>query len=117
MKVFFFVDDDDLIIKSFKRIFHLYKDNYEAHFFNNAQDALEALFLNQPDYLFSDLHMPGIDGIQLIEQSLKISPHITTILISGDGFKQNEDKPAHFYLEKPCTRDQLIEIMQHEERL
>lgn len=63
------VDDEPLVKITLKSLFH-----WEAHGFTicgTASDGKEALFLAEklhPDIIITDLKMPGMDGLQLIEQ-------------------------------------------------
>jgi CheY-like chemotaxis protein len=53
-----------------------------------TQDGAEALEKLQAgptrvDLLISDVQMPGIDGVSLIEKSLAVAPNLRVILMSG----------------------------------
>jgi two-component system response regulator YesN len=50
-----------------------------------AEDGLSALEQakkNMPDLLITDISMPGLDGIQLIDELKKLSPGIRTVILS-----------------------------------
>jgi len=55
---------------------------YEA---NNGIDALEMLRSRRlvPAVMLIDLHMPGMDGIELIQEVAAINPDIAIIIVSG----------------------------------
>lgn len=53
--------------------------------FANGRDALRALDRSWPGVLVSDLRMPGMDGISLLEAARKIDPEIPVIIVTGHG--------------------------------
>lgn len=61
------VVDDEMINLKLAEII-LQKHNIKANFFNNAKDALAATEYTQFDIAFIDLHMPGMDGISMLEK-------------------------------------------------
>lgn len=85
-----------------------------------ATDGLSALELvkeAQPDLLFSDIRMPGLDGLQLIRELKEISPRTLVILISGFSdfsYAQEALRQGVFdYLVKPVKREELSRVLEH----
>ncbi len=87
----------------------------------NAGDGIEALKIlkdNWIDLVFTDINMPGMDGIQLInamaEQSLLES--IPVIVITTEGNKNRIDslkeKGISAYIRKPFTPEQLKSVVE-----
>ena len=60
----FIVDDDRVILKYLSTFFS--KSGWRVESFMSSKEALERLKLKQPVLVFTDLDMPGIDGIELI---------------------------------------------------
>jgi signal transduction histidine kinase len=58
---------------------------YETAGFTAGSPALEALREKSFDLLLSDLMMPGMDGIALLQEALKIEPNIVGIIMTGQG--------------------------------
>jgi two-component system, sensor histidine kinase and response regulator len=56
---------------------------YRAAGFTDPADALTALASQHFDVLVSDLHMPGRDGISLLQEALKIDPDLVGIIMTG----------------------------------
>jgi two-component system response regulator YesN len=50
---------------------------------NNGNEAIEILTLKRPDMLITDVRMPGLNGLELIERIRKISFDIEIVVISG----------------------------------
>ena len=67
------------------------------------------------DVLFSDVVMPGLDGIQLGHEARKLMPEIKVILVSG--FHEPEKLVGHGsvhdfdYLSKPCRMTDIVKIL------
>ena len=59
---------------------------FELIFFQNAEDALEFVRINPNiSVIISDLNMPGMDGLKLLERVKELNPAIKTIVISAYG--------------------------------
>jgi CheY-like chemotaxis protein len=67
------------------------------------------------DLIITDLRMPGMSGLDLLEQMRMISPGTRTILMTGFGTPQIEDRARHLadaYLPKPFDLHTFIETVQ-----
>jgi two-component system response regulator YesN len=86
----------------------------------NGQQALEKIQELQPDVVITDIKMPIVDGLQLIEQGLKISPHIVFIVLSGFGEFELATQAMRFgvrrYLLKPSDEHEITEALQWSKR-
>jgi len=81
-------------------------------------DGIEAynMILDEcPDIVLTDIRMPGLSGLELIERVSQTDLNIQFILLSGFGefeyAKQAMRFRVHHYLLKPCNEDQIIESM------
>lgn len=79
-----------------------------------AGDGVQALELcskHQPDILVTDIRMPGLSGLELIEKIAGASPHTKSIIISGyDDFefaKQAITLQVFSYILKPIAEEDL----------
>ena len=77
------VDDDALFRKALAR--YLDEEGYEVSSTEDPQSALETLEERSFDLVLTDLRMPGMDGIALIERVRQIDPEILSIVITGYG--------------------------------
>lgn len=83
-----------------------------------CSDGIEAynMILDEcPDIVLTDIRMPGLSGLELIERISQTDLNIQFILLSGFGefeyAKQAMRFRVHHYLLKPCNEDQIIESM------
>lgn len=104
------VDDEPISLQVMER--YLQKEGFQAIIATCGSEALEYL-KNQPpvDLVVTDLVMPGMDGIQLIEQIKSSFDHMPIIAVTANGSIASAVKAmkagACDYLEKPCSIDAL----------
>ena len=84
----------------------------------SCSDGIEAynMILDEsPDIVLTDIRMPGISGLELVERISQTNQDIQFILLSGFGefeyAKQAMKYRVHHYLLKPSNKDQIIESM------
>ena len=103
------VDDEGTALKSLRRI--LEKDGHRVSTFNNPVRALELLKQESFDVLLSDLHMPHLDGLELLDRAKLASPGLEVIIITGyaslEGAVEAAKKGAYNFLAKPFTPQQV----------
>jgi two-component system sensor histidine kinase/response regulator len=58
---------------------------YKTTGFTRPEAALRALATERFEVLLSDLNMPGLDGISLLREALKIDPDVVGIIMTGQG--------------------------------
>ena len=87
---------------------------------NNGQIALEILESQQVDVMFTDIRMPKMNGIELVEAMQKLEHKPLTVAISGyDDFTyavQLLRMGVREYILKPVEREQIIEILKKLEK-
>ena len=70
----------------------------------------------KPDIVIADIRMPGMDGLQMVELTRKVSPKSKVIYISAyDDFQYAQkalDLRAYHYMLKPFDNDKLIRVVQ-----
>ena len=82
----------------------------------NGPAALKLLSEKTVDILITDIRMPGLNGIDLIEQAKSVSPATKYIIISGYAEFTYAQQAVHMgvedYLLKPINQGQLNEALQ-----
>lgn len=108
-----FIDDEEHVRRSRRQTLELAK--YEVTTFSNAEDALHMLDNNWPGVLVSDIKMPGLSGIELLERVVNVDRDLPVVLITGHGDVPMAVKAmqlgAYDFIEKPCPTDQFLEIV------
>ncbi|MHA6530567.1 response regulator transcription factor [Paenibacillus sp. BAC0078] len=83
---------------------------------SNGIEALEYIKAHPVDILLTDIRMPKLDGLALIEQCKLVNPKLKAVLISGYSDFEYTRKALNLqvfdYLLKPVERHQLAEVMQ-----
>ncbi|SDK47856.1 MULTISPECIES: response regulator [unclassified Paenibacillus] len=83
----FIVDDEDLIIQRlelfFNELSHRDKRFVLVGKANNGQNGIEEIIKLKPDIVISDIVMPRMDGISMIEQLKAELPHTQYILLTA----------------------------------
>ncbi len=73
--------EDDYSIQ--KTLFLILKDNYQISLFSNAEEALGKVKNGSIDLIISDLKLPGMSGLEMIETLRKFGYEGKVILISA----------------------------------
>lgn len=91
------VDDERDVEMLFRQKFRkeIKNDNLELIFAFSGNEALEILEASDPPnvvYVFSDINMPGMTGLELLEKIKARFPAIKVSMISAYGDSENHDK-------------------------
>jgi two-component system chemotaxis response regulator CheY len=77
------VDDDDLSRGAVHKM--LERAGYQVHSTGDGQTALTHYQQSPADLVITDLIMPEMDGLEIIQQLRKSNPKIRVLAISGGG--------------------------------
>jgi DNA-binding response OmpR family regulator len=106
------VDDEQTVCNSIQKI--LTKRGYSVDNSLNAKEAITKLENNKFDLVITDLMMPDMDGIELIQIIKDLYPELKVVVITGyasiDTAVKATKLGASDYLPKPFTPDELTEI-------
>ncbi len=82
----------------------------------NGAEALDYLKTTPVDVMLSDLRMPGMDGVELLQHAKAFDPEIVVVMITAYGsFESAVDavkKGAYDYLAKPLDKGQLTLVVE-----
>jgi DNA-binding NtrC family response regulator len=90
-------------------------EGFEVDLAEDGEKALAGLQETAPDALVTDLHMPGLDGIQLLQRAREAIPELVVVLVTGfadvDTAVQAMRAGAEHYLTKPIQFDELLVVL------
>ncbi len=100
-----FVDDDPAVLGGLKRMLRAIRSEIESDFVDNGPDALTKMESDGYDVVITDIRMPGMSGIEVLEAVSVEHPDMARIILSGYSDKADTLRAtglAHQYLAKPC---------------
>ena len=107
------VDDEEEFVTALAERLEL--RGFEASVATNGGDALKRIDADEPDLVVLDVLMPGLGGLDVLDQIRKTDPQIKVILLTGRGSAEEDDQSiplgAFDYLIKPVNIDDLIQKM------
>ncbi|MCC8379974.1 nitrogen regulation protein NR(I) [Xenorhabdus sp. PB30.3] len=84
--------------------------------FENADSVLAALSQNSPEVLLSDIRMPGLDGLSLLNQIRQNHPQLPVIIMTAhsdlDAAVSAYQHGAFDYLPKPFDIDETVALVE-----
>ena len=111
------IDDEEIICKTIAELIDWSSLNISL--IGTCLDGVEAyhtILDESPDIVMTDIRMPDISGLELIERISKTSLHTQFIILSGYGefeyAKCAMKYGVRHYLLKPCDENQIIECIQ-----
>lgn len=103
-------DDDAVIRKGLQRI--LSAEGYEVETVSNGRAALDRLEQERFRLLVTDLKMPGMSGLEVLEEIRTCQPELPVVLITGyaaiDNAVEAMKNGATDYLAKPFSNEEII---------
>ncbi|WP_078434882.1 response regulator [Metabacillus halosaccharovorans] len=110
-------DDEFIVIEGLRKMVDWSK--YGMEVVGTAKDgnsALELFYTERPDIIFTDIRMPGIDGLELVSKVLKEAPETKCIVFSGFNEFEYVKKALKLgvldYMQKPITIPMIEEALQ-----
>ena len=108
------VDDEEIVIRSCRRIL---SDSqlYAVDSTQDGADALRRVDESEYDLLVLDIMMPGMDGLEVLQQVKERHPDVDVIMVTGLSQIQTAVKAmklgAFDYLSKPFDPDELKHVV------
>jgi CheY-like chemotaxis protein len=104
------VDDESIILDSFRKI--LVVAGYSIDTVEDGREALGLIRKRDYDFVFTDLKMPEMDGLEVTKAVKHLRPDIDVIVITGYASIETAVETMKYgamdYVQKPFTEDELI---------
>ena len=104
------VDDEEPIRKTMRMM--LEYEGFEVLEAASGVEGIQAVEKEEPDLVFLDIKMPGMDGLEVLGELKKISASIQVIIISGHGNVQTAVQAtklgAFDFIEKPLETERVL---------
>ena len=106
------IDDDAVVGRSFDRV--LSEKGYEVSTALSGEEALKDIESTNYDVVFTDIKMPGMDGIEVAERIKAKCPWTPVVVITGYGTEENEARASvlgvNGFVRKPLTPEIIENI-------
>jgi two-component system nitrogen regulation response regulator NtrX len=104
------IDDETSILESLKKI--LEYEGYRVRVAENGREGIDRYHEESPDLVLLDIKMPGMDGMDVLKELLKIDNAAHVIMISGHGTIETAVQAtklgAYDFLEKPLDQEKIL---------
>lgn len=109
------VDDEPWALRGVREIINWEEYGFTSiDTYQNPQQALEAIIKTQPDVVFTDVRMPGMTGLELIERCREAGSNALFVIVSAyaefEYAKKAMDIGAVSYILKPLEDTTVLEL-------
>lgn len=109
------VDDQEEYTRGLARLVEGEHPDYRCLRAASAAEALDILEQETVSLMLTDLRMPGMDGLQLLKQSLAVEPALSVVLLTGYGSIETAVEAlkagAYDFLTKPVDKEVLLRTL------
>jgi len=106
------IDDDAVVGRSFDRV--LSDKGYDVSTALSGEEALQTMNDSEFDVVFTDIKMPGMDGLEVTERIKERCPWTPVVVITGYGTDDNEARAAVLgasgFVRKPLTPEMIENV-------
>ena len=88
---------------------------YDVHTLVNGQEAIKFISQKKVEVVTLDLEMPGLSGIEVLQEIKKLQPDIEAVIVTGYGTLSNARQAIHLgagdFISKPFNAANIITIV------
>jgi ActR/RegA family two-component response regulator len=103
------VDDEAVVLDAFRRALAL--EGYDIDTVQTGPEALSMVQRCDYDFVFTDLKMPDLDGVEVVKAVKHLRPDVDVVVITGYGTIETAVATLRYgaceYIQKPFTADEL----------
>jgi DNA-binding NtrC family response regulator len=107
------VDDEPDVVANWSRV--LERDRYVCLTATDGERALALLESERPDVVLTDLQMPRVDGMAILQRAVEMDPDVVVVVITGHGTVQSAVEAmrvgAFDYLLKPLPSNDALRLV------
>lgn len=109
------VDDSDMIRETMTQL--LVHEGYEVESAEDGDIGIKKFLSFKPDLILTDIYMPRVPGVHMIEEIRKGFPDVQIIVMSGGNARSqtnydvDDGQGVYTTLNKPITRQKLIDAV------
>jgi len=107
------IDDEDRFRQAMAQ--QLKNRGFDVIDADNGEDAIKIVRHQNPEVVILDQKMPGMDGIQTLQELKKIRPEVQVIMHTGHGSIESArltgKHDVFAYVEKPCDLSHMISVI------
>jgi DNA-binding NtrC family response regulator len=106
------VEDEEAIRRVLVKILREDDSKYEIEEAEDGLQALDKIKSQEYDLVLCDIKMPKVDGVEVLEKTMKLKPDLPVVMISGHGDLETAvetmRKGAFDYISKPPDLNRLL---------
>lgn len=106
-----FVDDEPDLLAGLRSALRRQRRDFRLHFAVGGEAAIEVLEREPIDLIVSDMRMPGMNGVELLNRVKRDHPAVVRFILSGEAEEHlvvGAVGVAHRWLTKPCDREDVL---------
>ena len=107
------VDDEEKILQTMKG--SLEDEDYEVLTAKDGQEAMEKVRAENPDLVFLDIWLPGMDGMETLKAIKEYNQNLDVVIMTGHGTMNTAIQAiklgAFDFLEKPLSLDSIFSVI------
>jgi CheY-like chemotaxis protein len=110
-----FVDDESEALRALEQALAAMRGDWELVFASSGAQALELLALEPCHVILADMHMPGMNGAELLKEVCQRYPNTIRFIVSTAAdreFISQFSGDTHQFLAKPCDTETLISTLE-----
>jgi len=109
------VDDEETLTFSLYQTFKIVSPDYEVDTAASGEEAAEKLRKVNYDLVITDISMPGMSGIELLDYIKANFPGTEVIVMTAYGSEEKKEEAmqsgAQYYIEKPFEIKELKDLV------
>jgi CheY-like chemotaxis protein len=109
------VDDNETFLYAARELIMRQRRGFLVDTAADAEQALLAIRRHNYDVVVSDIRLPGLQGLELLEECRRIRPETPVVLITGYGDRELEEEAArrgaYAFLHKPVAAEAFCSVV------